>query len=317
MPRVRELQEKIRELADRKGAIILAHNYQRAEVQQVADFVGESLSLAKKALEVEAELIVFCGVDFMAELTALLNPDKRVLMPEPASTCPMAAQLPASLVRKARRRYPDAEVVLYVNTLAEAKAEADVVCTSSNAVEVIRALEADRVLFGPDRNLCWHVSRHISGKEIIPIPEEGYCYVHKLFDPEEVLKLRRERWPNARLLVHPECEPELQMAADLVGSTGQMYRYMEKSSEREFLVATEVGLIERARREIPGKVVVPAKADAICAEMKLITLEKILRALEKEEPVVRVPAGIAERARQAVERMFEIMGVLRRAPALR
>ena len=245
MPYVRELQARIRELAERKGAVILAHNYQRTEVQEVADFVGESLSLARKALETDAELIIFCGVDFMAETAAVLNPDKRVVLPEPASTCPMAAQLPASLVREAKRRYPGVPVVLYVNTLAEAKAEADVICTSGNAVEVVRSLEADTVLFGPDRNLCWHVQRHVPDKKLIPIPEAGYCYVHKLFTPEDVLRLKEERYPDAELLVHPECDPELQLAADFVGSTGQMYRHARESALSTFLVATEVGLVER------------------------------------------------------------------------
>ena len=309
MPGLRELKERVLELKERKGAVILAHNYQRTEIQEVADFVGESLYLARKAREADAELVVFCGVDFMAETAALLCPDKRVVMPEPAATCPMAAQLSASLVRKARRRHPGAKVVLYVNTLAEAKAEADVICTSGNAIKVLEALEAEEVLFGPDWNLCWHVRRHLSGKRIIPIPERGYCYVHKLFEPEEVLKLREERYPNAKLLVHPECEPELQVAADLVGSTGQMFEFVRSSPPGDFIVATEVGLVERINRELgPEKRAIPAKSDAICAEMKLITLEKVLRALEREEPVVKLPADVAERARMAVERMFELMG---------
>ncbi|HDI01565.1 MAG TPA: quinolinate synthase NadA [Candidatus Bathyarchaeota archaeon] len=311
MPYVEELQAKIRELAERKRAVILAHNYQRTEVQEVADFVGESLFLARKALEVDAELIVFCGVDFMAETAAILNPGKKVVLPDPASTCPMAAQLPAHLVREARRRHPGIPVVLYINTLAEAKAEADVICTSGNAVEVVRALGADRVLFGPDRNLCWHVQRHLPDVEVIPIPEAGYCYVHKLFTPRAVLRLKEERYPNAALLVHPECDPELQLSADVVGSTGQMYKYVREAKRREFLIATEVGLVERINRELPGKRAIPAKPDAICAEMKLVTLEKVLRALEKEKPVVRLPRDIAARAREAVERMLEATGVLK------
>ncbi len=305
---MRELQARIRELAERKNAVILAHNYQRSEVQEVADYVGESLYLARMAMEADAELIIFCGVDFMAETAALLNPDKRVVIPEKASTCPMAAQLPASLVREARRKNPDAAVVLYVNTLAEAKAEADVICTSGNAIEVIRALEADTVIFGPDRNLCWHVARHVPGKRIIPVPPDGYCYVHKLFSPEDVARAREELGPGAKLLVHPECDPEIQLEADFVGSTGQMYRFVRESGARDFVIATEVGLVERVKRELPGKRVLPAKPDAICAEMKLITLEKVLRALEEEKPVVEIPRRVAEKAGLAVERMFELMG---------
>jgi len=315
---LRELKEKVLELKERKGAMILAHNYQRIEVQEVADFVGESLFLAKKALEADAELVVFCGVDFMAETVAALCPDKRIVMPEPAATCPMAAQLPARLVREARRKHPGAPVVLYINTLAEAKAEADVICTSGNAVQVVRALEADKVLFGPDWNLCWRVRRAVPDKVVIPVPEHGYCYVHKLFDAGDVLRLKREVGPNAELLVHPECDPELQEAADFVGSTGQMYEHVRSSSGGDFIVATEVGLVERMRKELGHRArVFPAKSDAICAEMKLITLEKVLKALKNEEPVVRLPSAVAEGARAAVERMFELMGVLKReiAPA--
>ena len=318
MPGLRELKERVLELKERKGAIILAHNYQRTEVQEVADFVGESLYLARRALEADAELVVFCGVDFMAETVAALCPDKRIVIPEPAATCPMAAQLPAQLVREARRKHPGAQVVLYINTLAEAKAEADVICTSGNAIQVVRALEADEVLFGPDWNLCWRVRRAVPDKAVTPVPEHGYCYVHKLFDVEDVLRLRNRAYPGARLLVHPECDPELQEAADFVGSTGQMYEYVRSSGGGDFLVATEVGLIERMRRELGDRArVVPAKSDAICAEMKLITLEKVLRALENEKPLVRLPRDVAEGARAAVERMFELTGALRHeiAPA--
>ena len=313
MPYVEELQARIRELAERKKAIILAHNYQRIEIQEIADFIGDSLSLARRASETDAEVIVFCGVDFMAEVAAILNPDKKVLMPEPASTCPMAAQLPASLVREMKDKHPGAPVVLYVNTLAEAKAEADAICTSSNAIEVVRRLGSEKVLFGPDRNLCWHVQRHLPDVELVPLPEAGYCYVHKLFTPDKILRMKEELHPGAALLVHPECDPELQLAADLVGSTGQMYNFAREAPFDTFLVATEVGLVERMNRELPGKKAIPAKSDAICAEMKLITLEKVLRALEREKPIVKLPRRIEEGAREAVERMFELMGVVRHA----
>jgi len=310
---LRELKEKVLELKERKGAVILAHNYQRREVQEVADFVGESLFLAKKALEANAELVVFCGVDFMAETVAALCPDKRVVIPEPAATCPMAAQLPAQLVREARRKHPGVPIVLYINTLAEAKAEADVICTSGNAIQVVRALEADEVLFGPDWNLCWRVRQAVRDKTVIPLPEHGYCYVHKLFDAEEALRLKERAGPGAELLVHPECDPELQEIADFVGSTGQMYEYVRSSLGEAFVVATEVGLIERMKRDFSHKArILPAKSDAICAEMKLITLEKVFKALRREEPIVKLPRDVAEGARAAVERMFELMGVIKR-----
>jgi len=310
---LRELKEKVLELKERKGAVILAHNYQRSEVQEVADFVGESLFLAKKALEADVELVVFCGVDFMAETVAALCPDKRIIMPEPAATCPMAAQLPAQLVREAKRRRPGVPIILYVNTLAEAKAEADVICTSGNAIEVVRALEADEMFFGPDWNLCWRVRKAVPEKKVIPLPEHGYCYVHKLFDVEEALRLKEEVGPGAELLVHPECDPELQEIADFVGSTGQMYEYVRSSGGGDFIVATEVGLVERMRRELGRKArVLPVKPDAICAEMKLITLEKVFRALRDEKPVIKLPKEVAEGARAAIERMFELTGVLKR-----
>ena len=313
MPGLRELKEKVLELKERKGAVILAHNYQRSEVQEVADFVGESLFLARKALEADAELVVFCGVDFMAETVAVLCPDKRIVMPEPTATCPMASQLPARLVREAKRRRPGVPIVLYINTLAEAKAEADVICTSGNAIQVVRALEADEVFFGPDWNLCWRVRRAVPEKIVRPIPEHGYCYVHKLFDAQEVLRLKKDIGPSAELLAHPECDPELQEIADFVGSTGQMYEHVRSSSGGTFVVATEVGLVERMRRELGHKArVLPAKPDAICAEMKLTTLEKVLKALREEGPVVRLPRDVAEGARAAVERMFELMGVIKR-----
>ncbi|MFQ6052934.1 MAG: quinolinate synthase NadA [Candidatus Bathyarchaeia archaeon] len=305
--RLQELQRKILDLKEEKGALLLAHNYQVPEIQVIADFVGDSLELCMKAARVEdAGLIVFCGVDFMAETASILNPDKRVVLPAETARCPMAAMLPARWLREAKEAHPEAAVVLYVNTLAEAKAEADIVCTSANAAEIIGQLDQETVLFGPDRNLVYYVSRRNPGKTIIPVPADGYCYVHRfLGDGSEAMELKR-RYPDAELLVHPECNPEFQLKADHVLSTGGIYRRCAESSSKVFIIATETGMVHRLRREIPGKTFLPAKEYAECAAMKRITLEKVLKALEGEEPVVRVPEEIEERARRPIVRMLEM-----------
>jgi quinolinate synthase len=301
------LKEKISELKERKHAVILAHNYQVPEIQEVADFVGDSLELALKSSRVEdAKLIVFSGVDFMAEMASILNPDKKVVVPDPAATCPMASMLPRSLLRKAREENPNAVAVLYVNTLAEAKAECDVVCTSANAPQVVEALESEEILFGPDRNLARFVARR-TGKKIVPVPADGHCYVHRMFKVEEILNLKK-RFPDAEVLIHPECEPEVQDIASHLCSTSQMLARAKASPCRRFIVATEVGMVERLKRDCPDREFIPALPSAICREMKLNTLEKLYLALRDEKYVVRVPPPVAEKARKAIEKMMEISG---------
>jgi len=304
---VSDLQRKILELKEEKNALLLAHNYQVPEIQVIADHLGDSLELCMRAARVEdAGLIVFCGVDFMAETASLLNPDKKVVLPTASARCPMAAMLPAGVLREAKKAHPGAEVVLYVNTLAEAKAEANIVCTSANAGEIIGRMDSETVLFGPDKNLVFFAARLNPGKTIIPVPADGYCYVHRFFgDGTEALELKR-RHPEAELLVHPECDPEFQLKADHIFSTGQMYRHCARSSSKVFIIATEVGLVDRLRREIPGKTFLPAKKYAECAAMKRITLENTYQALKLEEPVVRVPDEIAEKAREPIVRMLEL-----------
>lgn len=301
------LVEKILKLKKEKGALLLAHNYQRPEIQEIADYIADSIGLCRRAQrEEEARLIIFSAVDFMAESAVLLNPEKKVVVPDKGAICPMASMLTAEAVKAAKKRHPDAEVVLYVNTLAEAKAECDVCCTSANAVQVINSLEGDKVLFGPDWNLAWHVQQH-SDKEIIPIPEYGYCYVHQMF-MEGRLRLLKEKYPQAEVLAHPECMPEVQNIADFIGSTSQMYKHATNSTRKGMIIATEIGFIDRLKREISGKNYIPADEDAVCNNMKLNTLEKIYLALKKEEPVASVPKPIAKKARKAVERMIEILG---------
>jgi quinolinate synthase len=299
-----KLIEKIMELKRRKNAVILAHNYQLPEIQDLADVLGDSLELARASTRLEADLVAFCGVDFMAEMTAMLNPDKKVLLPDLGARCPMAAQLPASEVRRAKREHPGAPVVLYVNTLAEAKAEADTVCTSANSPSVVEALGEETVLFGPDWNLAWFV-RQRTGRRVIPIPERGYCYVHKRFSPADIALLK-EKYPDAEVLAHPECDPEVQQLATHICSTSQMLYRSKESSAKRFIIATEIGLLHRLKRENPSKEFIPASEAALCVEMKKHTLEKLYSALRDEQNVVRVPPEIAKRARVSIERMFEL-----------
>ena len=298
-------QEEILKLKKEKNAIILAHNYQTQEIQEIADFLGDSLELCIKASQIEdSDLVVFCGVDFMAETAAILNPYKKILIPDAQAECPMAHMLPAEEVRKYKKKYPQAAVVLYVNTLAEAKAEADILCTSANAVQVVESLDAQQILFGPDMNLARYVQKR-TDKEIIPIPEVGYCYVHKMFNTADI-GFSRENYPDAEVLVHPECDAEVQEAADHILSTGGMIRQVADSDSKSFLIATEVDMVTRLRRENPDKLIYPLLDEAICENMKLHTLEKVKKSLMEEKFRVIVPEEIADKARGAVERMLEV-----------
>ena len=300
-----QLQKEILKLKKKKNAIILAHNYQTAEIQEIADFLGDSLELCLKASQIkDADLVVFCGVDFMAETAYILNPDKKILLPDISAECPMAHMLPAEEVREYKRRYPDAGVVLYVNTMAEAKAEADILCTSANAVQVVESLPQERILFGPDMNLASYVAQQVD-KEIIPIPAGGHCYVHKMFQPTDIMVMK-EKYPDAELLVHPECNPELREMADQVLSTGGMVQYVAASPGNTFLIGTEVDMVTRLLRENPDKIILPLLSEAICENMKLHTLEKVKNSLINEEHQVVVDSEIADQARTAVERMLAL-----------
>ena len=242
----------------------------------------------------------------MAETASILNPDKKVVHPNPAARCPMAAQLHARTLIEAKRANPGVPVVLYVNTLADAKAEADVVCTSANAAEIIGKLDADTVLFGPDWNLIYYVGRRVPGKTLVPVPAHGFCNTHRLLGKgERALELRRLN-PRAELLVHPECEPEFQDAADYVLSTGGMYRRCLESEAKVFIIATEVGMIDRLRREIPGKVFLPADPNVECPTMKRITLQNTFEAIRDEKLVVKVPEELRLRALRPIERMLDM-----------
>ncbi|MEM2971082.1 MAG: quinolinate synthase NadA [Candidatus Bathyarchaeia archaeon] len=299
------LVEEIKRLKREKKAVILAHNYQRPEIQDIADYVGDSIELSRKAMEEkEAEIIVFSAVDFMAESAAILNPNKKVLLPTLSARCPMAQMLTVDEIKRWKVLYPLVPVVLYVNTLASAKAYCDICCTSANAVKVIESLNADTVLFGPDRNLADYVQKK-TGKTVIPIPEWGFCPTHLLFHSEDVQVLKAE-YPDAVVMVHPECTSEMCSIADFVGSTSQMCRYARESKAKTFIVATEEGLLHRLRGDNPHKRFILAYEGAVCPNMKLNTLERLYTSLKEEKYVITVPKPIAEKARKALERMFEL-----------
>ncbi|MCR5025839.1 MAG: quinolinate synthase NadA [Methanobrevibacter sp.] len=298
------IQDEIKQLKEEKNAIILAHNYQPKEIQDIADFLGDSLELCIKASEIEdKDLVVFCGVDFMAETAYILNRDKKIVIPDINAECPMAHMLPEEELLKAKEEHPDAGVILYVNSIAEAKQHADTLCTSANAVKITESLPHDKILFGPDNNLGAHVSEKID-KEIIPTPKGGHCYVHKLFHVEDV-ELKREEYPNAIIICHPECNIDVQEACDEVLSTGGMLRFIAESDAEEFVIGTEIDMITRLDSEIPGKKLYPMLEGAICETMKLHTLEKVRDALKNEEPVITLPDEVADKSLKAVKHMLE------------
>lgn len=299
------LAEKIYKLKKEKKAIILAHNYQRPEIQDIADYVGDSIELSRKAMEEkEAKIIVFAAVDFMAESAAILNPKKKVLLPSLGARCPMAQMLTVDEIKRMKALYPGVPLVLYVNTLASAKAQCDICCTSANAVRVIQSLNADTVLFGPDRNLAEYVQRK-TGRTVIPIPEWGFCPTHLLFQPEDVRILKMEH-PEAAVIVHPECTSEMQKTADFVGSTSQMCKFAKECKAKTFIVGTEEGILHRLRKDNPEKQFILAYEGAICPNMKLNTLDRLYVSLREEKYVITVPEPVARQARKALERMLDI-----------
>src|SRR4051812_39632173 len=314
---IAELQAEIKELARVRNACILAHNYERPEVQDVADFVGDSLGLSREAAKTDADVIVFCGVHFMAETAAVLSPQKRVLLPDLAAGCSLASTINAQQLREWKAEHPGAVVVSYVNTTAEVKAESDYCCTSGNAVEVVNAIPADtEILFCPDMFLGAHVKR-MSGRDNIRI-WMGECHVHAGIGPEDI-RLRRAQHPRAEFLIHPECgcstsvleamsAGEVDPEGVQILSTEGMIKRPALSGADEFIVATEVGILHRLRRENPSKRFFAANDRAACAYMKVTTLPKVKRALERLEHRITVPADIAARARLAIERMVAIGG---------
>jgi len=299
-----ELVNKILNLKEQRKAVILAHNYQLGEVQDIADFVGDSLGLSQKAAETQAEIIVFCGVHFMAEAASILCPDKVVLLPDSNAGCPMANMITAQGLREKKEELGDVSVVCYVNSTAEVKAESDICCTSANAVKVVESLSPDReILFIPDQYLGHYVSTK-TGRKMHLWP--GFCPTHLRILPRHITQLKQD-YPQAKVVVHPECRPEVIALADEVLSTGGMCRYARQEEVSQMIVGTEIGIIHRLKEENPAKKFIPVSEQAVCPNMKLITLEKILWSLEAMAPEARVSEEIRLRAKAAVDRMLEIV----------
>lgn len=327
-----QLTDKIRKLREERNTLILAHNYQLGEVQDIADFVGDSLELSQKAAKTEARVIVFCGVHFMAETASILCPDKVVLLPVMEAGCPMANMITAEDLRRLKREHPTAIVVCYVNTSAEVKAESDICCTSANGVQLVQKLEAEEIIFVPDQYLGHYISTQTgrttqtaantqtdtkpqsarnthtekgthTEKEMILWP--GYCPTHVCIQAEDIRRVRGIH-PRAEVMVHPECRPEVVALADFVLSTGGMIRHARNTQAKEMVVGTEIGIIHRLRKENPDKIFVPLTEQAVCPNMKLITLQNVLWSLEDMSPVVKVRDDIRLRAKKAVDRMIEV-----------
>ncbi|MFC2045725.1 quinolinate synthase NadA [Chloroflexota bacterium] len=297
-----ELIERINILRKSKNAIILAHNYQRGEVQDIADFTGDSLELSQNAAKTNADVIVFCGVHFMAETASILCPDKAVLLPDMEAGCPMANMITADELKQKKKEMPDTTVVCYINSSAEVKAESDICCTSANALKVVESLDAEEILFVPDQYLGHYISTK-TNKKMSFWP--GYCSTHVRIQAEDIISMKKEH-PAAKAIIHPECRPEVIAIADEVLSTGGMLRYASKNETKEIIVGTEIGIIHRLEKENPEKRFIAVSQKAVCPNMKRITLEKILWALEEMSPQVKVPEGTRIRAKVTVDKMLEI-----------
>jgi quinolinate synthase len=294
------LQDEIGALKVNRNAVILAHNYQRPEIQAVADFIGDSLDLSIEARDTDADVIVFCGVDFMAETAKILSPEKTVLMPVREATCPMAHQLTPGMIREAKEAHPRAKVVLYINSTAETKAWADVICTSANAVNVVRSLPSGEILFGPDCNLASYVQALVTEKKIIPVPPGGHCYVHETFDREDLEEARKR---GGLIICHPECRPEIQAGSDVIASTGGMVRAAPEANV--WNVFTEREMTYRLKTLYPDKTF-HAKEEAVCTDMKKTRLNDLYLSLKRMQYEVTVEPEIMARARNALESMLAI-----------
>lgn len=303
MRRMKTIEEQIQELKKQRGAVILAHNYQHDEVQAIADFTGDSLELSRKAANLVEEVVVFCGVHFMAETAAILSPEKTILIPDPNAGCPMADMITAEQLRAVKAEHPGAKVVCYVNSSAEVKAESDICCTSSNAVRVCESLGDSQIIFVPDRNLGSFVAEKL-GKEFVLY--NGFCPTHERIRDVDLLAMK-EKYPEAVVMAHPECSKPVRDLADELLSTGQMCRFAHESDKTQFIVATELGINYRLRNENPGKLFVSVNPDrAVCPNMKKITMEKVLWSLQDMKERVVVPDEIAGRAVGCIERMLEL-----------
>ena len=301
-----KLLEKIEKLKSYHNAVILAHNYQPGEIQDLADFTGDSLGLSTKAAETNAEVIVFCGVWFMAETAAILSPEKTVLLPEKHAGCPMADMITAEQLRELKSKHPEALVVCYVNTSAEVKAESDCCCTSANAAEVVDSLPRDKeIIFVPDKYLGQYVAEK-SGRDFVLWP--GYCHVHVVITEDDIKK-EKAHWPNAIVMAHPECTSAVKKLAERILSTSQMIKFAKESNTKQFIIATEKGIIHALRKQSPDAEFIPASEMAICPNMKKITVEKVLWSLEQMQHEITIPEQIRQKAKKALERMVETLPI--------
>jgi len=303
-----DLFAEINRLKQEKNAVILAHYYQESDIQDIADYIGDSLGLSQEAAKTDASMIVFAGVHFMAETAKILSPDKKVLLPDAKAGCSLSDSCPSHLFRKFKEKYPDHLVITYVNCTAELKALSDIVCTSSNAVQIVNSLPADqKIIFGPDKNLGAYVIKK-TGRDMVLW--NGACMVHEIFAREKITKLK-QRHPEAKFLAHPECEEAILEMADYVGSTTGLLNYTINNPAKEFIVATEAGIIHQMEKSNPDKTFIPAPPNNACAcndcpHMKRNTLEKLYLCLKNEQPEIDVPREIIDRARLPIERMLEI-----------
>lgn len=299
------LREKVLEWKKKRNAVILVHNYQLPEVQDIADYLGDSLGLSRQAARTDADVIVFCGVYFMAETAKILSPEKVVLIPDPAAGCPMADMITAEQLRSLKAHFPKAKTLCYVNTPAEVKAECDLCCTSANAIKVVKEAfdDNEEIIFVPDKYLTYYVSQKLN-REFIPW--QGYCPTHVRILAQDI-ETKKRQYPDALVMVHPECRPEVIALADEVLSTEGMCRFARQSSARKFIVGTEIGIIYRLKKENPDKEFIPASELAICPNMKLTTLEKVLWALQDLKHEIILSPEIINRARLSIEGMLSFV----------
>ncbi len=296
-----ELTEKISQLKKDRNAIILAHVYQQSDIQDIADFTGDSLGLSRQAVETDADVIVFCGVRFMAETASILNPKRTVLLPELRAGCPMADMADVHQIREMKKKHPDALVVSYVNSTADVKAESDICCTSANAVAVVASLPEKPIIFLPDKNLGTYTASE-TGRKIIPW--KGFCYVHERLITTETVQNLKTKHPEALVLVHPECNQAVAGLGDFIGSTTQMMTYVADSPAQEFIIATEQGMIHALKKKNPDKTFYAT--NGICSDMRLITLGSVLKSLQHLQHRIQVPEPVRTRAEQALQKMLSL-----------
>lgn len=299
-----ELVTRIKELKKQKNAVIVAHNYQIADIQEIADFTGDSLELAKKVVGVDADIIVFCGVRFMAEMAHILNPVKKVIIPRIDAGCPMADTINAEDVKELRKKYPDHTFVAYVNTNADVKAEIDVCCTSANAMTIVQNIKNDKIVYLPDKNLGDYIQKQIPSK-VVEL-WHGCCNVHDRITLDDAKKAR-EMYPDAELIVHPECKPEVVAYADQVLSTGGMVKYVKESKAKVMIIGTEEGMIHRLQKEAPDKTFYSVSRTFICPNMKKTRLEDVLKSLEEEKYEIKLDVEMREKARKSLDEMLKYL----------